>query len=222
MSWCFNHPANSSAAWIIFWNVQYLCFWVRTKNLGSTLHRSIVVEVLLDLLSSVWRTAVGRMNRLSWRGGKQKSSSRMKTLWFISHATLLAPNTLTLFFLHLHHLPLPLIKGGDILGVFAAHRGICVWGNRGAQVLSDTRRRSEQGGFLRVKMSSHDGGNLYLFFHHVGRVGVPVLRAGSSRRARGRVGVCSCSVNVGSVLQNNWRIALETKETILSAFHSCS
>lgn len=49
----FHHPARSPAAWIICWNVLYLCFWVRTKDLGSTLHRSIVVEVLLDLLPSV-------------------------------------------------------------------------------------------------------------------------------------------------------------------------
>lgn len=75
-----------------------------------------------------------------------------------------------------------------------------------------------------MKMSSHYVRGLYLVFQHVGRVGVPVLRAGSSRRARGRVGLyfSSCSVNVGSVLQNNWRIALETKEIILSEFHSCS
>lgn len=67
-------------------------------------------------------------------------------------------------------------------------------------------------------MSSHDVWDLYLLFQHVGRVGVPVLRVGSSRRARGRAGLCvsSCSVNAGSVLQNNWRIALETKETIVS------
>lgn len=65
-----HRPANSSAAWIIFCNVRYLCFWVRTENFSSTLHRSIVVEALLDLLSCVWITAVGRMNRLSWRGGK--------------------------------------------------------------------------------------------------------------------------------------------------------
>lgn len=56
----------------------------------------------------------------------------------------------------------------------------------------------------------------YLVFQHVGRVGVSVLRAGSGRRARGRVGVgfSSCSVDIGSVLQNNWRIALEAKETV--------
>lgn len=131
----FLDPANYSA-WIIFWNVRYLCFWVRTKNLGSTLHRSIVVEVLLDLLSSMWRTAVGRVNRLSWSGEKWTSLPTRQKLCFLSHATQVKQSTLTLFFLHLHHLPLPLIKGGDILGVFAAHRGICVWGNRGAQVLS--------------------------------------------------------------------------------------
>lgn len=61
----FCHPTTSSTAWIIFWNVQYLCLWVRTKNLGSTLHWRIVVELLLDLLSRVWSTAVCRMYRLS-------------------------------------------------------------------------------------------------------------------------------------------------------------
>lgn len=72
----------------------------------------------------------------------------MQKLCFISHVTLLKKNALTLFFLHFHHLPLPLIKGGDILGVFAAHRGICVWGNRGAHVLSDIRRdQSREGSF---------------------------------------------------------------------------
>lgn len=45
---------------------------------------------------------------------------------------------LTLFLLHLHHLPLPLIKGGDVLGVFAAHAGIGVGGDGGARVLSHT------------------------------------------------------------------------------------
>lgn len=139
----FHHRARSSAAWIICWNVLYLCFWVRTKDLGSTLHRSIVVEVLLDLLPSVWRTAVGRMNGLSWRGGKLKSRDRGRESsgWSVA----LKQNTLTLFFLHFHHLPLPLIKGGDILGVFAAHRGFCVRGNRGAQVLPDTRKEIRAG-----------------------------------------------------------------------------
>lgn len=52
---------------------------------------------------------------------------------------------LTLFFLHLHHLPLPLIKSGDVLGVSAAHSGICVCGNRGTQVLSEIMRTWELG-----------------------------------------------------------------------------
>lgn len=59
---------------------------------------------------------------------------------------------LTLFFLHLHHLTLPLIKGGDVLGVFAAHTGICVWGNRGAPVLPEIMRKKWELGHIRRKI----------------------------------------------------------------------
>lgn len=51
----------------------------------------------------------------------------------------------TPLFLHFHHLPFPLIKSGDVLGVFAAPGGIRVCGDGGALVLSRTMRRPELG-----------------------------------------------------------------------------
>lgn len=56
-------------------------------------------------------------------------------------------------------------------------------------------------------MSWHQVPDPYSVLQRVGGVGVAVLRAGSSRSVGPRVG--SCGVDVGSVLQDNWRIASE-------------
>lgn len=121
---------------------------------------------------------------------------------------------LTLFFLHLHHLTLPLIKGGDVLGVFAAHAGICVWGNRGAPVLPEIMRKKMRAGTHPEENSSRSVWDAHLLFQHVRCVGLQMLCAGTGWRTQRRVsvGFSSCGVNIGRVLQNNWRTAARTKK----------
>lgn len=116
---------------------------------------------------------------------------------------------LTLFFLHFHHLPFPLVKSGDVLGVFTAHTRICVCGGRGALGLSKIMRKPELGHFLWYgeENSSSDVGVSYMV--HVRGVGFQALTARTGRSGQRRlcVGFGPSSVDVGCVLQDSWRIA---------------
>lgn len=117
---------------------------------------------------------------------------------------------LTLFFLHFHHLPFPLVKSGDVLRVFTAHTRICVCGDWGALGLSKIMRKPELGHFLWYgeENSSSDVGVSYML--HVRGVGLQALTAGTGRRGQRRlcVGFGPGSVDVGDVLQDSWRIAV--------------
>lgn len=128
----------------------------------------------------------------------------------------------TFFFLHLHHLAFPLIKSGDVLGVFGAHAWICVCGTRGAQVLSQIMRKWELGQLLwrERKNSSHWIHAPYRLLECVRDVGFQVLRTVTSRRTQRNISVdfSTCGVNIGSVLQNNWRAAVVTKNASLPSF----
>lgn len=113
----------------------------------------------------------------------------------------------TLLFLHFHHFSLPLIKSGDVLGVFAAHRGIRVCGDGGTRVLSNIMRKRELGLVLwQEEKSSFDVWAPHLL---VWSVGFQMFSAVNSWRAQR--GVCesfsTCSVSVESALQKWWKAA---------------
>lgn len=117
---------------------------------------------------------------------------------------------LTLFLLHLHHFPFPLVKSGDVLGVLTAHTGICVCGGRGALGLSEIMRKPELGHFLwhGEENSSCTVGVSYML--HARGVGLQALSAGTGRRCQWRLGVGfgPRSVDVGGVLEDGWRTAV--------------
>lgn len=117
---------------------------------------------------------------------------------------------LTLLFLHFHHLPLPLVKSGDVLRVFRAHTRICVCGDRGALGLSKIMRKAELGHFLWHGEENSPGAVGVPYLLHVRRVGLQVQTAGAGGRGqrRLRVGFGPSSVDVGDVLQDSWRTAV--------------
>lgn len=139
--------SRTGSSWVVARNVRHLCLRVGAEDLGPTLHWSVVVEVLLDLLHRSGSTVVGSVNWLSYSGGNVHNRSQLWTQpWQSSGAETTV--ALTLLFLHFHHLPLPLVKSGDVLRVFRAHTRICVCGGRGALGLSKIMRKPELGHFL--------------------------------------------------------------------------
>lgn len=117
---------------------------------------------------------------------------------------------LTLLLLHFHHFPFPLVKRGDVLGVFTAHTRICVCGGRGALGLSDIMRKRGLGHILWYgeENSSSTVGVSYMLYMR--GVGLQVRSVGTGRRDQRRlcVGFGPCSVDIGGVLEDGWRVAV--------------
>lgn len=213
--------------------ILYLSLGVSAKYLGPTLHWGVVIKVLLDLLHCMRTHVVGSVSRLSYGEKKKKKwgGGYIEIYIFTLLQFILVQKWLqfqnsysdrTFFILHLHHLAFPLIKSGDVLGVFGAHTWICVCGTRGAQVLSQIMRQWELGQLLwrERKNSSHRIHAPYRLLECVRDVGFQVLRTVTSRRTQRNISVdfSTCSVNIGSVLQNNWRAAVVTKNASLPSF----
>lgn len=104
------------------------------------------MEVLLDFFYRMRPSIVrGVSGQSYWREKKKKKKKKSRfnlnnlPIW----SEPLKSVDRTLLFLHFHHLPLPLVKSGDVLGVFAARSGVCVGADRGAQVLSQIMREWE-------------------------------------------------------------------------------
>lgn len=211
--------------------ILYLSLGVSAKYLGPTLHWGVVIKVLLDLLHCMRTHVVGSVSRLSYGEKKKMGGGYIEIYIFTLLQFILVQKWLqfqnsypdrTFFILHLHHLAFPLIKSGDVLGVFGAHTWICVCGTRGAQVLSQIMRQWELGQLLwrERKNSSHRIHAPYRLLECVRDVGFQVLRTVTSRRTQRNISVdfSTCSVNIGSVLQNNWRAAVVTKNASLPSF----
>lgn len=219
VNWCLRsfQTSRTGSSWVVARNVRHLCLRVGAEDLGPTLHWSVVVEVLLDLLHRRGSTVVGSVNWLSYSGGNvHNRSQHWSQPWQRGGAETTV--ALTLLFLHFHHLPLPLVKSGDVLRVFRAHTRICVCGDRGALGLSKIMRKAELGHFLWHGEENSSGAVGVPYLLHVRRVGLQVQTAGAGSRGqrRLRVGFGPSNVDVGDVLQDSWRTAVRWGEEVMS------